>query len=103
MEASIPNQTHPDPTPLIPTNYQLPLGELFDPSDPALFNFDLDDLDFGTHSGALEFGTLGHMASTDTPTLYQTSSNMPSFVIANPNLPSVRKPTKDFLATSPVG
>ncbi|KAI9818933.1 MAG: Transcriptional regulator of nonfermentable carbon utilization [Pycnora praestabilis] len=36
---------------------------LFDPSDPALFNFDLASLNFGNHYGALEFGMLGHMSS----------------------------------------
>ncbi|KAI9696911.1 MAG: Transcriptional regulator of nonfermentable carbon utilization [Bogoriella megaspora] len=41
---------------------------LFDPSDPALFNFDLASLNFGNHYGALEFGMLGHMSSAvDTP------------------------------------
>lgn len=40
------------------------LGEIaFDPSDPALFNFDLASLNFGNHYGALEFGMLGHMSS----------------------------------------
>ncbi|KZF22518.1 hypothetical protein L228DRAFT_127886 [Xylona heveae TC161] len=38
-------------------------GPLFDPSDPALFNFDLASLNFGNHYGALEFGMLGHMSS----------------------------------------
>jgi PAS domain-containing protein len=38
-------------------------GPLFDPSDPALFNFDISSLNFGNHYGALEFGMLGHMAS----------------------------------------
>lgn len=38
-------------------------GALFDPSNPALFNFDLEGLNFGNHYGALEFGMLGHMAS----------------------------------------
>ncbi|KAI0147415.1 transcription activator of gluconeogenesis [Xylariaceae sp. FL1272] len=36
---------------------------LFDPSNPALFNFDLEGLNFGNHYGALEFGILGHMSS----------------------------------------
>ena len=35
----------------------------FDPSNPALFNFDLEGLNFGNHYGALEFGMLGHMSS----------------------------------------
>lgn len=38
-------------------------GPMFDPSDPALFNFDLASLNFGNHYGALEFGMLGHMAT----------------------------------------
>ncbi|KAL3421614.1 C6 finger domain-containing protein [Phlyctema vagabunda] len=38
-------------------------GALFDPSNPALFNFDLEGLNFGNHYGALEFGMLGHMSS----------------------------------------
>lgn len=38
-------------------------GALFDPSDPALFNFDLASMNFGNHYGALEFGMLGHMAT----------------------------------------
>ncbi|KAF2804739.1 uncharacterized protein BDZ99DRAFT_151656 [Mytilinidion resinicola] len=44
-------------------------GPLFDPSDPALFNFDIASLNFGNHYGALEFGMLGHMSSgaADTP------------------------------------
>ena len=37
-------------------------GPFFDPSDPALFNFDLANLNFGSQYGALEFGMLGHMA-----------------------------------------
>lgn len=42
---------------------------LFDPSDPALFNFDIASLNFGSHYGALEFGMLGHIsgAAADTP------------------------------------
>jgi PAS domain-containing protein len=35
----------------------------FDPSNPALFNFNSDLLDFSNQYGALEFGMLGHMAS----------------------------------------
>ena len=38
-------------------------GPIFDPSNPALFNFDLEGLNFGNHYGALEFGMLGHMSS----------------------------------------
>lgn len=35
----------------------------FDPNDPSLFNFNISDLNFGNHYGALEFGMLGHMSS----------------------------------------
>ncbi|KAF2196152.1 hypothetical protein GQ43DRAFT_499576 [Delitschia confertaspora ATCC 74209] len=38
-------------------------GPLFDPSDPAFFNLDIANLNFGNHFGALEFGMLGHMSS----------------------------------------
>ncbi|KAI1933743.1 Transcriptional regulator of nonfermentable carbon utilization [Ophidiomyces ophidiicola] len=38
-------------------------GAFFDPSDPALFNFDLASMNFGNHYGALEFGMLGHLAT----------------------------------------
>jgi hypothetical protein len=35
----------------------------FDPSDPNIFNFNLDGLNFGSQYGAMEFGMLGHMSS----------------------------------------
>lgn len=38
-------------------------GAFFDPSDPALFNFDLASMNFGNRYGAMEFGMLGHMAT----------------------------------------
>ncbi|KIW04344.1 uncharacterized protein PV09_04634 [Verruconis gallopava] len=38
-------------------------GLHFDPSDPALFNFDIASLNFGNQYGALEFGMLNHMSS----------------------------------------
>ncbi|KAL7622092.1 Transcriptional regulator of nonfermentable carbon utilization [Parahypoxylon ruwenzoriense] len=44
----------------MPNNYST---ALFDPSNPAIFNFDLEGLNFGSHYGALEFGMLGHMSS----------------------------------------
>ncbi|KAI5865950.1 hypothetical protein GGS23DRAFT_554777 [Durotheca rogersii] len=44
----------------MPNNYS---PALFDPSNPAIFNFDLEGLNFGSHYGALEFGMLGHMSS----------------------------------------
>ncbi|KAI0477473.1 transcription factor [Xylariaceae sp. FL0804] len=35
----------------------------FDPSNPAIYNFNLEGLNFESHYGALEFGMLGHMSS----------------------------------------
>jgi hypothetical protein len=51
-------------------------GPLFDPSNPALFNFDLEGLNFGNHYGALEFGMLNHMSSgaADTPPQHKSGS-----------------------------
>jgi hypothetical protein len=53
-------QQQSDPTTGMPPSWN---GALFDPSDPALFNFDLASMNFGNHYGALEFGMLGHMAT----------------------------------------
>ncbi|EOO01789.1 putative transcription factor protein [Phaeoacremonium minimum UCRPA7] len=36
---------------------------LFDPSNPAIFNFNLEALNFGSQYGGLEFAMLGHMSS----------------------------------------
>ncbi|KAK8069440.1 hypothetical protein PG994_006056 [Apiospora phragmitis] len=47
---------------------------LFDPSNPALFNFDLEGLNFGSHYGAMEFGILGQMASGNAETPPRDSS-----------------------------
>lgn len=38
-------------------------SSFMDPNDPSLFNFNISDLNFGNHYGALEFGMLGHMSS----------------------------------------
>ena len=35
----------------------------YDSNDPSVFNFNISDLNFGNHYGALEFGMLGHIAS----------------------------------------
>ncbi|KFY37321.1 hypothetical protein V494_04808 [Pseudogymnoascus sp. VKM F-4513 (FW-928)] len=50
---------------------------LFDPSNPALFNFDLDSLNFGNHYGAMEFSMLNHMSSgaAETPPQDQPGSS----------------------------
>jgi len=81
-------------------------GPLFDPSDPALFNFDISSLNFGNHYGALELGMLGHMSSAvgevhvddnplnQTPALYNPqmppgtygdAHNMPAHISFGPN------------------
>lgn len=38
-------------------------SSFIDPNDPSLYNFNISDLNFGNHYGALEFGMLGHMSS----------------------------------------
>ena len=40
------------------------IGAMFDPSNPALFNFDIENLNFGSQYPAMEFGILGHMSSS---------------------------------------
>lgn len=37
-------------------------SSFFDANDPSLLNFNISDLNFGNHYGALEFGMLGHMS-----------------------------------------
>ncbi|KAF2172841.1 hypothetical protein M409DRAFT_16798 [Zasmidium cellare ATCC 36951] len=47
----------------------------FDPNDPSLFNFNISDLNFGNHYGALEFGMLGHISgAVNTPDIDQMNS-----------------------------
>ncbi|KAI9844145.1 MAG: Transcriptional regulator of nonfermentable carbon utilization [Sclerophora amabilis] len=54
----------PQPSPNNQGQPQSTFGEpLFDPSNPAFFNFDLASLNFGNRYGAMEFGMLGHMSS----------------------------------------
>ncbi len=38
-------------------------ASLFDPSNPAIFNFNLEGLNFGSHYAAMEFGMLNHLSS----------------------------------------
>jgi hypothetical protein len=68
--SAIPNISQP-PSDMAPGTgaTQNSFGAFFDPSDPALFNFDLASMNFGNRYGALEFGMLGHMATGagDTP------------------------------------
>lgn len=57
----------PNPNPALSGDSSQPqnpfAGPFFDPSDPALFNFDLSSMNFENRYGALEFGMLGHMAT----------------------------------------
>ena len=56
-------------------------SSFIDPNDPSLFNFNISDLNFGNHYGALEFGMLGHMSSgaVNTPDLdVMTSIGQPN-------------------------
>lgn len=46
----------------------------FDPSDPNIFNFNLEGLNFGSQYGAMEFGMLGHMSSGAAETPPQDAS-----------------------------
>jgi hypothetical protein len=70
-----PNQEYTsalDQTPLIGTATNQSMDTpYFDPNDPSLFNFNISELNFGNHYGALEFGMLGHMSSgaVNTPEL----------------------------------
>ncbi|KAK4174594.1 hypothetical protein QBC36DRAFT_191916 [Triangularia setosa] len=59
-----------------------PFGLPFDPSDPNIFNFNIDGLNFGSHYGAMEFGMLGHMSSSaaDTPPQESGMSQQPGDV-----------------------
>ncbi|AEO58848.1 hypothetical protein MYCTH_2306512 [Thermothelomyces thermophilus ATCC 42464] len=49
----------------------------FDPSDPNIFNFNLEGLNFGSQYGAMEFGMLGHMSSGAAETPPQDNNTMP--------------------------
>ncbi|PGH19032.1 hypothetical protein AJ79_00066 [Helicocarpus griseus UAMH5409] len=69
LSSSLP-QTSSSTTSSAAGQNQDPFGAaFFDPSHPALFNFDIASMNFGNRYGALEFGMLGHMATGagDTP------------------------------------
>ncbi|KAF3480321.1 transcription factor [Arthroderma uncinatum] len=68
LSPSLPQSASETPSAANPAPSQFN-SAFFDPSDPALFNFDLASMNFGNHYGALEFGMLGHMATGvgDTP------------------------------------
>ncbi|KAK4235985.1 hypothetical protein C8A03DRAFT_17329 [Achaetomium macrosporum] len=59
----------------------------FDPSDPNIFNFNLEGLNFGSQYGAMEFGMLGHMSSGAAETPPQDTT-MPGSASGNLNLGS---------------
>ncbi|KAJ5894480.1 hypothetical protein N7495_006171 [Penicillium taxi] len=65
--SSTANQQQPTPSTALSGETSQPpnpfAGPFFDPSDPALFNFDLSSMNFENRYGALEFGMLGHMAT----------------------------------------
>ncbi|WPH00742.1 transcription activator of gluconeogenesis [Acrodontium crateriforme] len=77
-------------------------SSFFESNDPSMFNFNLSDLNFGNHYGALEFGMLGHLSSgaVGTPdvdimnsvnpasTSYDSNNAMLSNYNFNTNLPS---------------
>ncbi|OAK96744.1 transcription activator of gluconeogenesis [Phaeosphaeriaceae sp. SRC1lsM3a] len=72
------NASAPDSIAQAQTTQMQQFGPLFDPSDPALFNFDISNLNFGNHYGALEFGMLGHMSSAvDAPNDSSMMNAMP--------------------------
>ncbi|KAF4125580.1 GAL4 [Geosmithia morbida] len=53
---------------LLGANPQMDLNALFDPSNPALYNFDLEGLDFGSQYAGWEFGILNKMGlGAETP------------------------------------
>ena len=63
-------QVSPDMPNTLDQNFQLGSAgnnsfdkSFFDPNDPSMFNFNISDMNFGNHYGALEFGMLGHMTS----------------------------------------
>lgn len=66
----------------MPSAFQQPLdtgpdftSAFMDPADTSLFGFDASSLNFGNQYGALEFMTLGHMASgANNPMLHRASS-----------------------------
>jgi len=53
----------PPPVPAEVSNNGFGVSALFDPSNPALYNFDLEALNFGNQYGAMEFGILNHMSN----------------------------------------
>lgn len=47
----------------------------FDANDPSMYNFNISDLNFGNHYGALEFSMLGHLSgAVNTPEMNRMNS-----------------------------
>ncbi|KAH7028062.1 uncharacterized protein B0I36DRAFT_146728 [Microdochium trichocladiopsis] len=53
----------PPPVSAEVSNNGFGVSALFDPSNPALYNFDLEALNFGNQYGAMEFGILNQMSN----------------------------------------
>ncbi|KXJ88496.1 hypothetical protein Micbo1qcDRAFT_17557 [Microdochium bolleyi] len=53
----------PPPVSAEVSNNGFGVNALFDPSNPALYNFDLEALNFGNQYGAMEFGILNQMSN----------------------------------------
>jgi PAS domain-containing protein len=69
-------QTQMGPLPLAPT---MDFNALFDPSNPALYNFDLEGLNFGSQYAGWEFGILNKMGlGAETPPRENSLSRTPT-------------------------
>lgn len=65
---SAPDTSTPQVDGLLAANPQMDLNALFDPSNPALYNFDLEGLNFGSQYAGWEFGILNKMGlGAETP------------------------------------
>ncbi|KAK2782431.1 Transcriptional regulator of nonfermentable carbon utilization [Emmonsiellopsis sp. PD_33] len=93
-----------------PGQNQDPFGAaFFDPSHPALFNFDIASMNFGNRYGALEFGMLGHMATgagdtppSDSATQRGSIGRSGSGTFASPNFGDGSSGQSPFLFGDPV-
>lgn len=64
------------------------ISAIFDPSNPALFNFDLENLNFGSQYPAMEFEMLAHMSSGAVDA-NPSDPNMPTPPASNVNFSGV--------------
>ncbi|KAF4985211.1 hypothetical protein FDECE_16732 [Fusarium decemcellulare] len=73
------NNTHPQMNNMIPPAGNMDFNALFDPSNPALYNFDLEGLNFGSQYAGWEFGILNKMAlGAETPPRENSMSQTPT-------------------------